>query len=285
MARAITADCFRLSAPPSNAIPVIFISLASGISQVLCALSGHAQPSGALSCWLLQGKGMLLGTQLDKPGDVRACGSLSLPQQNVSAFLLCYRTPHWKPVSKQYINEGSQEAEILFSSRGGADRSDSSALQAQPANAACVLASAGRSGALPARSCAPPGTAASARDRLSSSLAHFAAAPKYLRTCFTNPVSEFTSVRAASLHQQEDNLLHAEPKQQPTEGTLSQLPAMIIVYKAALVIQKCCLDANTSAHRDPRRSGITSKTQSIFINHKMSRREKPRHVMKWQEFL
>lgn len=60
---------------------------------------------------------------------------------------------------------------------------------------------------------------------------------------------------------------------------------MIVVYKAALVIQKCCLDANTSAYRDQRRSGITAKRQSIFINHKMSRREKPRHVMKWQEFL
>lgn len=83
--------------------------------------------------------------------------------------------------------------------------------------------------------------------------------------CFANPISEVTSVRAASLQQQEDNLLHTELKQQPTKETLSLPLTMIIVSKAALVIQECCLDANISAHSD-QRSGITAKRQRIFMN-------------------
>lgn len=124
-----------------------------------------------------------------------------------------------------------------------------------------------------------------AKDRLSSSVAHFAVAPKYLCTCFANPISEVTSVSAASLHQQEDNLLHTELQQQPAKETLSLPLTMVTVSKAALVRQECCLDTNISAHRDQRRSGITTKRQSIYMNQKLARREKAKHGMKRRDFL
>lgn len=113
-----------------------------------------------------------------------------------------------------------------------------------------------------------------AKDRLSSYVAHFAVAPKYLCTCFANPISEGISVSAASLHQQEDNLLHTQPKQQVTKETLSLPLTMIIESKAVLVIQECCRDANISAHRDQRRSGITAKRQNIFYESKAGEKRK-----------
>lgn len=100
-----------------------------------------------------------------------------------------------------------------------------------------------------------------AKDRLSTPAAHFAVAPEYLYTSFAKPVPEVTSPSAASPHQQEDHLLHAEPKQQPTKETLPLSLRMSTVSKAALV-QEYCLGADSSEFKEDQESLLRNKSKA-----------------------
>lgn len=120
-----------------------------GISQVLCAFSGHAQPSGALICWLLQGKGMLLATQPDKPADGRLWKPVPAPAgcQRLSAALE-FLTENLSQSSTQ--TRASRRLRDFSSPKGRQERDALPCKHSLP-NTAYVVASAGRRLSAPSR--------------------------------------------------------------------------------------------------------------------------------------